>query len=284
MTLTPHEAVTLIRDDGRDLDVPDLEPGDVRKIIELPLGSGGRYAEVYVALAWDPGKRTRRRPGASVFRLARSATGDWTLEGGSCDPAADAADLDAALARLEAEQVTFRPKPVAPRAPARPRPRPMPLTEEDGIGTLLGIEARGTPPRATHAEVDAAERALATRMPAGYRTFVVELGVGLYGGRVRMYPPARVVDALAGWRERIERFWFWGETPLSHSAALECVCLADTLDGDEIVFHPSDPDALFLLPRESERARSLGRGLAKALAKLIRAKRPLLEATKPGPA
>jgi len=74
-------------------------------------------------------------------------------------------------------------------------------------------------------------------------------GEGLLAGYVRVYPPHQILKGdnnVNAWRERIDEYWFWdaGKDVLSKDRALECVIVADTMDGDELVAHPSDPDRL----------------------------------------
>lgn len=59
---------------------------------------------------------------------------------------------------------------------------------------------------------------------------------------------------LTEWRRRINKYWFWDDVRelLPKERALECVIIGDTVSGDELVFHPSRPNRLFVLPRDSE--------------------------------
>jgi hypothetical protein len=100
--------------------------------------------------------------------------------------------------------------------------------------------------------------------PGGYADYMRTLGEGILGGTyVRVYPPWRIQGHLAGWRRRIEEYWFW--SGLSQQRGLECVLFADTVDGDELVFHPSDPEEVWVLPRHFDEAWTIGRGLWQAL-------------------
>jgi hypothetical protein len=51
----------------------------------------------------------------------------------------------------------------------------------------------------------------------------------------------------------------------------------DTANGDQFVVLPDDPDAIWVLPRYSEKSRMLGRGLATAIGRKLKAKRPTFE-------
>lgn len=118
-------------------------------------------------------------------------------------------------------------------------------------------------------EVDAAETALGSRFPQGYREYVTEYGEGVLGGvYIRIYPPHRILGGdMSQWRSRIAEYWFWDDSPeiLTQARALECTIIGDTLDGDEIVFHRRDPDCIFVLPRNFSQVFTAGRGLPEAI-------------------
>lgn len=122
--------------------------------------------------------------------------------------------------------------------------------------------------------VDAMARKLGTRLPAGYREFMARFGEGNLGVYIRVYPPHRILDGdnnVADWRKRIDEYWFWdeGKDLLPKAKALECIVVADTMDGDEIVFHPSEPDRLYVLPRNEEKVYIAGDGLLQAIEWLL---------------
>lgn len=105
------------------------------------------------------------------------------------------------------------------------------------------------------ADVDALASRLWIAFPSGYREYVTRLGEGVLGGSfVRIYPPWRIEKELAEWRRRINKYWFWdqGRELLPKERALECMLIGDTVNGDELVFHPSRPNKLFVLPRDGE--------------------------------
>jgi hypothetical protein len=121
--------------------------------------------------------------------------------------------------------------------------------------------------RASAAEVDALEARYWLTLPKGYREYVTRLGEGTLGGFIRIYPPWRIEKELAEWRRRIDKYWFWdaGRDVLPKERALECVVVGDTVNGDEIVFHPGRPDRIFVLPRQSEVVRDAGPDLLSAV-------------------
>ncbi|MEZ5956195.1 MAG: hypothetical protein R3C27_03155 [Hyphomonadaceae bacterium] len=101
-------------------------------------------------------------------------------------------------------------------------------------------------------DVAAAEAALNAKFPAGYYDFITRYGRGILGGLVRIATPA---DVLSGpnnareWRARIDEYWFWDASAdlLPKSKALACIAIADTVGGDELVFHPAEPNRLYVL-------------------------------------
>lgn len=119
-------------------------------------------------------------------------------------------------------------------------------------------------------EVDDLEAWLGCRPPAGYREFVTRFGRGVLSGLVRVYTPGelrRGATSVEDWRARVEEFWLWNDDPdlLTMPRGLECVRVADTLNGDEFVFHPSEPDRVLALGRADFRVYEAGRGLLAAL-------------------
>lgn len=121
------------------------------------------------------------------------------------------------------------------------------------------------------AEVDAAEAQLGIRFPSGYREYVTQFGEGVLGGSyVRIYPPRRILSGannLVEWRRRIDQYWFWngGRGALTKEQVLEAIIIGDTLDGDELIVHPANPERIYLLPRQSEEIYVAGEGLPAAV-------------------
>jgi hypothetical protein len=131
--------------------------------------------------------------------------------------------------------------------------------------TINDIHVTGKPlVLAKLADVDALEARLWLTFPDGYRDYVTKLGEGVLGGEfVRIYPPWRIEKELDDWRQRIAKYWFWdkGRALLPKDRAVECVIVGDTVNGDELVFHPTRPNRLFILPRDSEKIFEAGADL-----------------------
>lgn len=67
-----------------------------------------------------------------------------------------------------------------------------------------------------------------------------------------------MVQELAAWRRRIDTYWFWAPArdlegrQFGSDEAYESLVIADTLSGDELIFHPQRPGELFVLPRNGD--------------------------------
>lgn len=133
---------------------------------------------------------------------------------------------------------------------------------------LADVELRGGPlVLATHEAVDDLEARLGVRMPGGYREYVTTLGEGMLNALVRVLPPWRILSDLEEHRGLMAGFWFWesGEVHFGQEEALESIPIADTLDGDMIVFHPAEAHGLIVLPRDHERLYARGPDLLETI-------------------
>ncbi len=119
----------------------------------------------------------------------------------------------------------------------------------------------------TPAEVDDLETRLSVRVPAGYREYVTQLGEGSLNTFVRVLPPWRILKELTEHQGMMAGFWFWESDTVAfgQEEAMESIAIADTLDGDVIVFHPSDPGRLIILPRNDERLYARGPDLLETI-------------------
>jgi hypothetical protein len=116
-------------------------------------------------------------------------------------------------------------------------------------------------------DVASVEKQLDISFPPGYAEYVTTLGLGTYSGYVRVYMPSRIRDELSEFRERWNEYYFWdiGREVLEKQRVLESVIIADSIDGDEIIFHPSRPDMLYVLPRHDDMIYHIGSSLGEAL-------------------
>jgi hypothetical protein len=121
---------------------------------------------------------------------------------------------------------------------------------------------------ATRDEVAALESELGVQMPTGYAEYVQRMGEGALGHLVRVYPPTLLAGLTGEWRVRVQEYWFWDTTAAGvepRSFQERGVLVADTFDGDELCFLPENPDALFLLPRDTDDVVPAGPGLLPAV-------------------
>jgi hypothetical protein len=120
---------------------------------------------------------------------------------------------------------------------------------------------------ASATDVTSAERELGCRFPSGYAEHVQRLGSGSLNDVVRVMLPCRILAELRGWRERMNEYWFWDDpaSDTDQDYVLGTVPVADTEVGDDLCFHPDDPDTVIVLPRESDRSYAVRPGLGGAI-------------------
>ena len=120
---------------------------------------------------------------------------------------------------------------------------------------------------ASDKEVKEAAAKLEVTFPIEYYEYITTLGEGSLGNLVRVYPPWRIIAELDRWRDRIRQYWFWDEgiEVLTDEQAEESIVIADTLNGDELIFHPSQPNRMLVLPRHHDTIFEAGTGLFEAI-------------------
>ncbi|HIK14135.1 MAG TPA: SMI1/KNR4 family protein [Leptolyngbyaceae cyanobacterium M33_DOE_097] len=104
-------------------------------------------------------------------------------------------------------------------------------------------------------ELVAVENQLGFLFPEDYRAFITTIGVGNAELGIRAFSPQLILDSmLSEAHDRLSEFWFWDESPnvLTQAQAIECVPFFDSYHGDDILFHPSDPNRWFILGHETE--------------------------------
>jgi hypothetical protein len=103
------------------------------------------------------------------------------------------------------------------------------------------------------AELESAERALGCRFPSEYREFVLRFGSGeLKELTLRVFAPSQIVQMTPDDRARFSEHWFWVDSPdvWTQERAVESIACFDGSCGDDIRFHPADPQTMYLLPHE----------------------------------
>jgi len=110
------------------------------------------------------------------------------------------------------------------------------------------------------------ERELHCTLPSGYGDYIARFGRCALDHFVRIYLPDKIREYQQEWRERIDEFWLWDETPssLDKDQALAGICIGDTVHGDELVIERSRP-GIHVLPRSSYAVIPIGETLPRAL-------------------
>jgi hypothetical protein len=116
-------------------------------------------------------------------------------------------------------------------------------------------------------EVRAVESAARFSFPEGYREYVTTLGRGQYCNYIRIHMPAEILSGYREYQTFLAEYWFWdlGNEIISKERAIESVNIGDTVDGDVILFHPSNSNELFVLPRNDDTSHRIGANLYDAI-------------------
>ena len=131
------------------------------------------------------------------------------------------------------------------------------------VGMLVEVQLQVAAP----SEVETVEAKLGTSLPQGYKEFVTTLGRGQYCSYIRVDMPSEIMAEYAEYQRLLDEYYFWelGEGELSKAKAIESIKIADTVDGDVIIFHPSKSDELFVLPRNDDMLYRIGNNLYEAI-------------------
>lgn len=119
----------------------------------------------------------------------------------------------------------------------------------------------------TLSEIRRAEKALHCLFPDGYGDFVTTFGKGTYSDFVRVALPLEIAKEVGAFRARLKRHYFWTDkrSALPKARVVECIRIADSLNGDELLSHP-DTRRLYVLPIDREVVFAVGSTFAEGLA------------------
>jgi len=118
--------------------------------------------------------------------------------------------------------------------------------------------------RATPAQVAILTAKVGT-LPPGYAEYVTTLGLGLYSTFIRIYMPLRIALEWRDVRSRWKEYFLWDEKTLTKKELLESLIVGDTLNGDELVYHPGHTDSIFILPRHHDSIFRVAGGLEQVI-------------------
>ena len=104
--------------------------------------------------------------------------------------------------------------------------------------------------------------------PPGYREIIEQTGAGLLTNWLDLLPPARIVEDMSEFRDRLREWWNWEESPPAAERG-SLVRLAETVNADELVWSPTS--GYWLLPADEEEAVALGASFEEAIAALFEA-------------
>jgi hypothetical protein len=120
---------------------------------------------------------------------------------------------------------------------------------------------------ATLDEVNALEVKLKVSFPKGYKEYVTTLGFGDYCSYIRIDMPSKILSGYKKYQQSLDEYLFWemGEDILSKEKAIDSIKIGSTIDGDVIIFHPSNSHELFVLPRHDDMLHKIGSNLYEAI-------------------
>jgi hypothetical protein len=282
------EAVKVLLEAGADPNLPHPQNGFTPMVVATfdkghteivrALLRGGAAPSLQDQYGWTPLHKVAGLGDLDALEALLQAGGDANVRGGPqhqtlLDRVQDPDQktrIEALIARFEAttkqsvEEAAKAALRTRKPAAAEPYVEPSPLQ-------LDQLRVTGRPQPAADADLQRLKTELAAQLPAGYEEVIRTLGPGTLRVTVRVQGPATILRSTKAWRERIAQYWFWGNGPLlSKEAAQSAVLIADTIGGDELVFLPTEPDTLLLLPHEDEEVQLVSRtGLLSALTRLV---------------
>ncbi len=223
------ELAEFAEDFGRPVALEALFPIDERRALLVTRSSQGGLVAYELIRGRD--RRLRLEMGAMI--------------GDRRDASATIDGFAAEAARMVEPPREKRPRKKKSRRPAwRPAPESFP-----SIGEIpyLGLDR----PTASAEAIASLASAVGVPLPEGYVTYVTRFGESCDSTFLRVYPPERVLRERDEWQIRIDTYWHWSaaEDGFDRDEAYESYVLADTLSGDELIWHPAKPGRFYVLPR-----------------------------------
>jgi len=117
----------------------------------------------------------------------------------------------------------------------------------------INFELTGQPSPVSEADLRSAESVLRCTFPTDYRDFLREFGPGEFSPvPLQVLPPSALLRSTTDDQQRLREHWFWSDSSEVWSQKLACESIAcfDGCCGDDVRFHPSDPDSIYILPHD----------------------------------
>lgn len=119
---------------------------------------------------------------------------------------------------------------------------------------------------ATLEDIEFVETMLNLTFPNGYKEFVTTFGIGTYCGHntaIRVDMPKEILFDYKKHQQFLNEYWFWeaSEDVISKEKAIEYIKICDDDVGDVVIFHPTNPNELFVLPHDDDFSYKIGKDL-----------------------
>lgn len=103
-------------------------------------------------------------------------------------------------------------------------------------------------------EITALADKLQIKLPNGYFEFMTTLGFGDYCYNLVVYPPQKILSEYLSAQQTWEEYYLWeeGEEVLPKEEVVNSIIFGHSFDGDYLIYSPSRPEQLFVLPRHSQ--------------------------------
>jgi hypothetical protein len=95
-------------------------------------------------------------------------------------------------------------------------------------------------------DVTEVEKQLGLKFPTGYSEYITELGEGYYCGHARVHLPAQILQEYKSRQEFWSGEYWWESNQWTREIAGQCIPIADSLDGDQLLFYPLGNEFYYL--------------------------------------
>jgi len=120
---------------------------------------------------------------------------------------------------------------------------------------------------ATIKDVEDVEAKLNVSFPQGYKEYVTHFGLGQYCNYITVEMPNEILSGYKEYQNLLEEHYSWeiGTKIITKERVFESIKIAYTEDNDVIIFHPSNPRELIVLPNIDDMLYICGTNLYEAI-------------------